>query len=692
MGATTTEGVTVPTNPLLENPRLPFAIQDFAGISDAQWREAILEGMAQQLAALDALATSTEPATVENVVEAWETSGVLLNRAASGFWTLKSADTNDERDAIEEELSPLLAAHSDAIMLDRRLQDRLEALQQRADAGQVELDRETAWVVSERLRDIRRLGVNLPAEAQERLKQLNEQIAVLEARWSTTVVAGRNAAAVHVTDEAELAGLTEADRESAKAAAERLGVDGWVLELINTSGQPLLDRLADRSVRERLFRASVTRGDGGEHDTRDIVVNLARLRSERATLLGFDHHAAFIADDGCAKTTDAVNAILARVAPAAVRNADAEAEPLRARLEADHPGATFEPWDWQFYAEQERAARFSLDDEVLRPYLDFERVLVDGVFAAATELYGITFTPRQDLVGYTDECRVYEVNDADGRSMAAVVIDPYTRPSKQGGAWMTSLVDQNHLLGELPVVTNNCNLVKPAPGKPTLMSWDNVITLFHEFGHDLHGLLSDVRYGSRSGTSTPRDFVEYPSQVNEMWAWDPGMLARYARHHETGEPVPTEWIETLQKARHFDEGYAGVESFSAMVLDQVWHQTPLDELPTSVDEVVEFERKALEAHGLAHPLIPPRYRTTYFSHIWGGGYAAGYYSYLWSEVMDADTVAWFTENGGMSRANGDHFRKTLLSRGGSVDVMDSYRAFRGSDPDVSHLLKRRGLE
>ncbi|MDO5285821.1 MAG: M3 family metallopeptidase [Actinomycetia bacterium] len=679
------------TNPLLAEQTLPYGIQDFTSISDADWRQAIEEGMTQQRAALDALATSTEPATVANVLEAWERSDELLSRASAGFWTLKSSDTNDERDQIETDLSPALAAHSTAITLDRRLYDRLQALRQRADAGEVELDAESEWLLSERLRQMRRLGIDLPADKQQRLRELNEQIATLEARWSVTVVAGRNAAAVHVRDESRLAGLTEADLAAAREAAERRGVDGWVLELVNTTGQPMLARLQDRSLREELFRASISRGDGGEHDTRGLVVELARLRAELAELLGFEHFAAFVADDGCAKTTAAVNEILARVAPAAVRNAEREAAPLRARLQADHPGAELQPWDWQYYAEQERAARFSLDSEALRAYLPFERVLEDGVLAAATGLYGITFSRRDDVPGYTDESRVYEVHDHDGRPMALVVLDPYARPSKQGGAWMTSIIDQSRLLGRLPVVTNNCNLVRPAPGQPTLMSWTSVITLFHEFGHDLHGLLSDVRYPSQSGTAVPRDFVEFPSQVNEAWAWDRQLLARYARHHETGEPMPSEWIDTLLEARHFDEGYAAVEAFAAMILDQVWHQTPAAQLPTSAEEVVDFERRALEAHQVAFPLVPPRYRTTYFSHIWGGGYSAGYYSYLWAEVLDADTVAWFTENGGLTRKNGDWFRDQLLSRGGSQDAMESYRQFRGGDPDVMHLLERRGL-
>ena len=670
---------------------LPYALHDFAHIAADDWRAALSDGMAEQLAELDVIATDPTPPTAANVLDAWERSGQLLNRAAMGFWTLKEADTTDALDAIEEEMSPRLAAHSDAIMLDRRLYDRLVALDARVTAGEITLDEQGAWLLSEKLRDFRRLGVNLPEADQATLRVLNERIATLEAKWNSVVVAGRNEAALHIEDASLLSGLTPADLHAAGEAATRRGLQGWVLEVVNTTGQPLLDKLENRDVRRRLHRAAVGRGLTGENDTRPLIVELARLRSQRASLLGFAHHAEFVASDGCAKTTQAVNAILHRVARPAVDNASKEAVELQAALAMDHPGETLEPWDWQFYAERVRSATFSLDDEVLRPYLDFERVLVDGVFAAATGLYGITFVRRDDLRGYTDECRTYQVHDADGTPMALVVIDPYARPTKQGGAWMTSLVDQSELLGHLPVVTNNCNLVRPASGEPTLMSWDNVITLFHEFGHDIHGLLSQVRYPSRSGTATPRDFVEYPSQVNEMWAWDPALLRSYARHHETGEPVPQEWIDTLNAARHAGEGYAATEIFGSMILDQVWHQTPLDELPSSPDEVEDFEKRALASWQIDFPLVPPRYRTAYFSHIWSGSYAAGYYSYLWSEVMDADTVAWFVENGGMTRANGDHFRATLLSKGSSIDVMASYRNFRGADPDVRHVLERRGL-
>lgn len=687
------------TNPLLSPSVLPFSLPDYATLTDAHVREAMETGMAEQLSALRMLAEDTEPATVANVLHAWETSGATLDRTLSAFWVAKSADTNDERDAIMAEFAPRLAAHSDTIMLDTGLYARLTALRERADAGEVELDEQDEFVLDERLRAYERGGITLDEPGQARLRELNGELATLSTEFDRLLVTGRAAAAVHVTDEAELAGLGEDDKAGLRGAAEAKGLEGWLITLTNTTGQPILDSLEHRGLRERVYRASVDRGlgrdgAGAEHDTREILVRIARLRAERASLLGYEHHASYVHQVGCARTTDAVNDLLGRLAPGAVQIAQREADALGELLHTLEPGATLEGWDWQFLAS--RSAGESFDTGQLTPYLEFERVLHDGVFAAATALYGITFHEREELVGYTQEARVFEVREEDGSALGLVVLDPYTRPTKKGGAWMTSIVDQSHLLGDLPVVTNTCNVPPPAPGSPSLMTWTNVITLFHEFGHDLHGLLSDVRYPSRAGTSVPRDFVEFPSQVNEIWAWEPALLARYARHHETGEPVPSEWIDQLVDSRT-ETGYHTLELLKAMILDQAWHQTPLTELPQDGSGVEAFEAAALEAAGVAFPLIPPRYRSAYFHHIFGGGYSAGYYSYLWSEVMDADTVAWFREQGdednpgGMTRSAGDTFRRELLGRGGSIEALETYRRFRGRDPEVAPLLERLGL-
>ncbi len=676
-------------NSLLAPSTLPFALPDYARLTDDDFREAIDVGMREQLEELAAIAADTSPATVESVLEAWDRTGQTLTRAVNAFWVAKSADRNDARDAIEAEMAPRLAAHADAILLDRGLYDRLRALVARRDAGEITLDDEEAHLLHRRLLDYERGGIHLPEADQQRLRALNSELASLTTQLDQLIVAGRNAAAVHVADEAELAGVGDDEKAGLREAADRVGLDGWLLELTNTTHQPLIASLAHRPLRERLYRASVTRGVGGEHDTRELLVRQVRLRDERARLLGYPHHAAYVAEDGCARTTETVNEILGRLGTGAIANARREAEELQARLAELEPGATLEPWDWHYVSEIVRRERFALDDALLRPYLELDNVLHRGVFAAATALYGITFVERPELVGYTPESRVFEVLEEDGSTLGALVLDPYTRPTKQGGAWMTNIVDQSRLLDLAPVVTNTCNFPPPAPGAPSLLTWDNVITLFHEFGHDLHGLLSDVRFPSRSGTEVPRDFVEFPSQVNEIWAYDAGLLADYAVHHETGQPMPPEWVETIRAARSFGAGFTYGESLSAMLLDQAWHQTPAGDLPDA-DGVEAFETAALAAAGVDLPLVPPRYRSTYFAHI-VHGYAAAYYSYLWSEIMDADTVAWFEENGGLTRENGERFRRRLLGRGGSIESMEAYRDFRGADPDLAHLLARIGV-
>ena len=693
------------TNSLLSPSVIPFDLPDYANLTDADFREAIEQGMAAQLLELDVIANDTEPASVANVLDAWERTGQLGTRAMNAFWVAKAADTNDERNAIEEDIAPRLAQHEDAILLNAQLYGRLVALKARADGGEVELDAQEVHLLSERLKDFERGGIALDEASQVRLRELNTELATLSTQFDQLLVAGRNAASIHFSDESELAGLDPDQLAAAKEAAQELaqesakesaeaGTDdpGWLLTITNTTGQPVLADLDNRAARERVFRASAERGlRTGEHDTRAVLLAMAKLRHERAVLLGYPHHAAYAAEAGCAGSTQAVNEILGRLGPAAYGLARARGEQLQAHLEKIEPGATLEAWDWAYVDSRLRQQEAELDQGAMRPYLEFDNVLTHGVFAAATALYGITFHRREDLVGYTPQARVYEVREANQDILGAVVIDPYTRSTKQGGAWMTSIVDQSHLLDNAPVVTNTCNFAEPAAGSPSLLTWDNVITLFHEFGHDLHGLLSDVRYPSRSGTAVPRDFVEFPSQVNEIWAFEPSLLANYAVHHETGEQMPAEWVRQLRQESG-QEIFRYAESLSAMLLDQAWHQTAAEDLPSGPEGVEAFEAAALEQAGVGYAPVPPRYRSTYFHHIFGGGYSAGYYSYLWSEIMDADTVAWFTEQGGLSRDAGEHFRRTLLAPGGSVDAMESYRSFRGGEPDLAHLLKRIGAE
>ncbi|WP_225754284.1 M3 family metallopeptidase [Actinotalea sp. Marseille-Q4924] len=682
-----------PANPFATPSDLPYALPDFAAIRDEHYLPAFEAGMAEERAEVETIVTNPEPPTEENLLLELELSGALLDRVSTVFFSRTSADTTDALDALEEQLAPRLAEHHDAIYLDRRLHDRLEALQARVEAGEVTLPDDSAWLLHTLRRDVRRAGVALEEGAKTRLRELNARITSLETAFGRELLADTNASAVLLEDEADLEGLPEDAVAAARQAAQDRGHDtGWLVELMLYSQQPVLASLRRRDVRRRVHEASVRRGGhGGEHDTRAILLELALLRAERARLLGFDHHGAYVADDSTARTTEAVDGMLHRLAPAAAANARREAADLERALQADEPGATLEPWDWSFYAERVRQERYALDDALLRPYLELDRVLHDGVFHAATELYGITFTRRKDLVGYHHDVQVYEVHDADGTGIGLFLADWYTRASKRGGAWMNNLVDQSGLLGDLPVVMNNLNIPKPPADEPTLLSWDEVITMFHEFGHALHGLFSAVRLPSQSGTAVPRDFVEYPSQVNEMWAWEPSVLRRYAVHHETGEPMPEEWVGTMIASRQFNEGFSTTEYLAAALLDQAWHQLQADEVPTDVEEVEAFEARALEAAGVAVHAVPPRYRTTYFNHVFGGGYAAAYYSYIWSEVLDADTVEWFAENGGLLRETGDRFRQALLSRGGSLDVMDTFRELRGREPRIEPLLARRGL-
>lgn len=680
-------------NPLASPSDLPFDLPDFTRIRPEHYMPAVRAGLEEELADLDRIATDPEPPTVENVLEAWERAGQLAHRAVTVFYNQSSADSSPELDAIEEELAPLLAAHHDAIYLDERLYARLRTLEARVRAGEVMLDEDQDWLLRTLLRDFVRAGVELDEPAKERLRELNAEISTLEARFGRTLLAEQNDSAVHVTELAELEGLPEDAVAAARQAAADRGLEGYLIELQLPTQQEVLTSLRDRELRRRVLEASLRRGcRGGEHDTREIVLRLVRLRAERARLLGFQHHADYVAQDSCARTADAVAELLGRLAPAAAANARRDAAILQEALEAELPGETLQPWDWEYLQERVRGERFAVDDALLRPYLELDRVLRHGVFLAANRLYGITFHEREDLVGYHPDVRVFEVREEDGTPLGLFLGDFFTRPSKRGGAWMNNLVDQSHLLGRRAVVVNNLNIPKPPAGQPALLAWDEVITLFHEFGHALHGLFSDVRHPSQSGTEVPRDFVEYPSQVNEMWAWHPEVLASYAVHHVTGEPVPAEWVERKLASRQWGEGQRTTEYLAAAILDQAWHRLAPEEVPTDVEEVEAFEAAALEKAGIKVDLVPPRYRTTYFNHAFGGGYSAAYYSYIWSEVLDAETVEWFVENGGLDRAAGERFRRTLLARGGSIDPMRAFVELRGREPRIEPLLARRGLE
>lgn len=673
-------------NPFLVPSALPFGLPDTGRITDGHYRPAFEAGMAGQRAEVAAIVAAGEP-TFENTVVALERSGAVLDRVSRLFFTRVSADTSPAVQEIEAWVAPLLAAHADAIALDPELFARVDALHRRRD--ELGLDPESLRLLERRHRDMVRGGARLAPAQQQRLRALNEELSGLSTAFGAALLAGANAAAVHVSDPARLDGLPADAVAAAAAAATGRGHDGGhLLTLVLPTAQPVLARLTDRSLREQLYRASVTRGEGGPHDVRDTVLRIVRLRAERARLLGYPDHASYVIDDATAGTARAAGEMLESLVPAATANADAEA----ARLAELAAGELDElaPWDRAFYADRDRVERFAVNDAALRPYLELERVLADGVFRAAGALYGVSFTERTDLPAYHPDVRWWEVRDVDGSTLGLFGADLWARPSKRGGAWMNALVAQSSLLGTAPVVLNTLNLVAPAPGEPALLTLDEVRTLFHEFGHALHGLFSAVAYPSFSGTSVPRDFVEFPSQVNEMWMADPEILGAFARHHATGEPLPPERLSAALAARGHGQGFATTEYLAAALLDQAWHRLSPEEAD-AVTDVVAFERDALERAGLAHPLIPPRYRTTYFNHVFASGYAAAYYSYMWAEVLDADTVAWFAEHGGLHRDNGDRFRRELLSRGGAVDPMQAYRAFRGRDPEIGPLLRRRGL-
>ena len=674
-------------NPFFAPSELQFGYPRFDLIKNEHYEPAMVQGMVEQRAEIDAIASNPDAPTFDNTLAAMERSGQLLDRSARVFFGLSSAHTNDEIEAIQVRISPQFAEHQDAILLNQALFARVQTLHsQRADLG---LDAESLRLLEETYKDFVRAGALLDETGQARMREINTELASLQTAFRQNVLAEVNDRAVVVDDPKLLDGLSDGEIAAAKeAAVARELEDSWVIPLLNTSGQPALASLKDRGLRQRIFEASVGRGSsGGDYDNRQIIADIMKLRAERAQLLGYANHAAFSLDNQTAKTTDAVNDRLEGLAPVAVANAKVEAQALQALIDAEGGDFELAAWDWAYYTEKLRAQQYAFDESELKPYFELDNVLVKGVFYAAEKLYGITFTQREDLPTYHETVRVWEVRNADGSVLALFIEDMYARPSKRGGAWAMSYVSQSDLMGTRPVSANHLNIPRPPEGEPTLLTWDEVTTLFHEFGHALHAMFADVQYPS--SLSTPRDFVEYPSQVNEMWADWPEVLANYAVHYETGEPLPTELLEKVSATALFNEGFRSTEYLAASLLDQAWHQRTVEELPDA-DGVLDFEAAALAKAGAAFDAVPPRYRTTYFSHI-VGGYSAGYYSYIWSEVLDADTVEWFKENGGLRRDNGDHFRATLLSRGGAEDAMQLYRNFRGRDAELEPLLKRRGL-
>ena len=676
------------SNPLAAASTLPFQYPAFDKIKDQHFKPAYAAGMREHLVQIAAIANNKDAATFENTIVAMEKSGQLLTRVATIFSALQTANTNDALDAVDREMSPKLAGHNDAIYLNDKLYQRVKALYaKRASLG---LDAESAFLLERYNKDFVLAGADLNADNKKKLKVLNGKIAVLQSSFSQNVLKETNASALVVDTRAELAGMTDAAIDGAAAEAKKRGLKGkFVIALMNTSGQPPLAVLTNRAVRERLMAASLARGShGGKFDNRGNVVKLATLRAERAALLGFPDFASSSLVDQTAKNTGNVNALLTDLAKPAVTNARKEADDIQKIIDAEKGGFKVAAHDWAFYSNKVRAERYSFDEKQLKPYFELDSVWNKGVFFAAEKLFGLTFKERRDLPVYNPDVRVYDVFDADGKQISIFISDMYARGNKQGGAWMNAYVSQSGLMGTMPVVANHLNIPKPPAGEPTLLTVDEVKTAFHEFGHALHGLLSNVKYPRFSGTSVPRDFVEYLSQVNEMWMVDPTILANFAKHHKTGEPMPKELLEKFTASKKFNQGFITTEYLAASLLDQRWHQIPVGKVPT---DVLGFEAQVLKEAGVDFAPVPPRYRSTYFSHTFSGGYSAGYYGYLWSEKLDADTVEWFKENGGLQRKNGDHFRKTLLSRGGTAEAMDMYRNFRGRDARIEPLLLRRGL-
>ncbi|MCW4456067.1 peptidyl-dipeptidase Dcp [Flavobacterium sp. MXW15] len=681
-------------NPLLSASTLPFQAPPFDRIKDSDYLPAFEEGMRQHLAEVRAIAGSAEPPTFANTIEALERSGQTLGRVSRIFFGLVQADTNDARQKIQEEVAPKLAAHEDEINLDPKLFARVKDLYDRRDA--LQLDPVQKRLVERYHEGFVRAGAQLSDADKDALRKLNVEETTLSTAFHTKLVAASAAGAVVVDDKARLAGLDEGDIAAAAEDAKARKLDGkYLLALQNTTQQPVLGALSDRALRAEVLAASQTRAEKGDaNDTRQTVQRLAQLRAQKARLLGFENYAAYSLGDQMARTPAAALKLLTDTVPAATAKARGEIAQMQKVIDAQHSDAKTDGFqlaasDWDFYAEQVRKAQYDLDESQIKPYFELDNVLENGVFYAATQLYGITFKPRADIPTYHPDMKVYEVFDKDGSPLALFYTDYFKRDSKSGGAWMDVFVEQDGLSGTRPVVYNVCNFTKPAPGQPALLSFDDVTTLFHEFGHALHGMFSDVKYPSIAGTSTSRDFVEFPSQFNEHWALDPKVFANYARHHKTGEPMPQALVDKIVKARTFNQGYATTEYLSAALLDLAWHTQPAD---APLQDVDAFEAAALKRFKVDLPQVPPRYRTTYFDHIWGGGYSAGYYAYFWAEVLDHDAFEWFKEHGGLTAENGQAFRDGILSRGNSVELADLYRGFRGKDPSVEPLLKNRGLK
>lgn len=675
-------------NPFFSASALPLQTPDFRLIREEHYLPAIEEGMKRQLIEIRAIADNPEPASVANTLEAMERSGDLLMRVTQVFFNLVGTDSNDALRKIQSEVAPKMAAHQDAILLDSALFARIRALYDgRATAG---YDPETLRLIEVTYQRFVQAGAELSEADKAVVRKLNEEQASLTTAFQQALLKQTEASAIVVDDVAELDGLDAGAIAAAAEAAAAAGHEGkWLLRLTNTTRQPVLTSLRNRALRQRVWEASAGRGLAeGEGDTRAIVLRLAKLRAERARLLGFPNHAAYTLTTQMAGTPEAAMGMLDELAPAALANAKGEAAQIQAAIRADGQDFELAPWDWEYYAEKVRAKNYDFDPEAVKPYFELNRVLEDGLFYALNRFYGVSFRERTDLPVYHPDVRVFDVIDADDTQIGLFYADYFARPSKRGGAWMSAFRGQSQLLDQKPVIINVMNIPKPVEGQPALMSFDEVTTMFHEVGHGVHGLFSQVRYPSLAGTAVSRDYVEFPSQFEEDWNKDPEVLARYARHHETGEAIPQDLLDKMLKASSFNQGFDTLEYVAAALVDLEWHTLPAD---AQVDDVVAFEQAALEKHGISYAPVPPRYRSPFFAHVFAGGYSSGYYAYMWAEVLAADAFAHVQQQGGLNSEVGARFRKEILSRGNSQDPMEMYTAWRGQKPDPAHLLHRRGL-
>ncbi|WEK60111.1 MAG: M3 family metallopeptidase [Candidatus Microbacterium colombiense] len=678
------------TNPLLQPSTLPYGIPDYRAIRPEHYIPAFRAAFDEHLHEISRITMVRSMPTFENTIEAVERAGATLDRVAHAFYTVSSADATAEIQAVDEQLAPLMAAHQDAVSLNGPLYWRVQQVFDQLDS--LDLEPEQRYLVERHHREMTHAGAALDDEAKAHLTLLNQQLSTLNNTFERNLLNDTNDLAVVFDAAEQLDGLSAGELSAAARSAQERGLDGhYLVSLTLFTGHPYLAQLRNRNSRRDIMAASQARGSrDNANDNRPVLREIARLRAERAALLGYASHAAYVTADETAGTPQAVEDMLRALAAPSARNALAERESLQLLVDRTEPEPfPVEAHDWAFYTEKVREALYDIDTSALRPWFEAERVLQDGVFFAATRLYGVTFAERPDLPSYHPGARVFEVSNADGSALGLYVLDLYTRDSKRGGAWMNPIVSQSRLRGTSAVVVNNLNVPLPGDGEPTLLTLDEVTTLFHEFGHALHGLFATVTYPHFSGTNVFRDFVEFPSQVNEMWILWPEVLDNYARHHETGEPLDPAILDRLRSTETFDQGHATSEYLAAAWLDQAWHRIGTD---ADIDDVAAFEAAALADIGLNDPVVPTRYSSTYFAHVFSGGYSAGYYSYIWSEVLDADTVEWFRDNGGLTRANGDRFRDLLLGVGGSKDPLQAYHEFRGRVADIGPLLKRRGLE